>query len=108
MKFTPSWLKQHLDTDEPLDALAGKLPCERPQHQFREAPGRFANFALRRFGIEQASEEATEAVGVGDLDVGAMDARRVKVEEEVRRDDKHLAGDELGWDGGSAPGSPGK
>jgi phenylalanyl-tRNA synthetase beta chain len=25
MKFTLSWLKQHLDTDEPLDALADKL-----------------------------------------------------------------------------------
>src|ERR1700709_508191 len=25
MKFTLSWLKQHLDTDEPLDKLADKL-----------------------------------------------------------------------------------
>jgi phenylalanyl-tRNA synthetase beta chain len=25
MKFTLSWLKEHLDTDEPLDALADKL-----------------------------------------------------------------------------------
>ena len=25
MKFTLSWLKEHLDTDEPLDKLADKL-----------------------------------------------------------------------------------
>ena len=25
MKFTLSWLKEHLDTDEPLDRIADKL-----------------------------------------------------------------------------------
>ena len=39
---------------------------------------------------EHEEAQAAEAVGVRDLDVRLVDARRVQVQEDVRRDDQHL------------------
>ena len=52
MKFTLSWLKEHLDTDESLEKLADKLPT--PVSVVRHAPedmGRIAaELAYARLG----------------------------------------------------------
>ena len=48
MKFTLSWLKEHLDTDEPLEKLADKLTMigleveniEDKAKRFRRSPSR--------------------------------------------------------------------
>ena len=64
MKFTLSWLKDHLDTDEPLEKLADKLTMIGLEVEGIEDKARqLAPFSIAR-GLRRAASERRSAQGV--------------------------------------------